>query len=154
MASYPRMIARAALALAALAGPVPTAAAAGPPAQPAALSHCTDFTVVKAGPNAVILVPSIGGNTRAFTCKLESGDRNAGVFVLQVALRECNFRANIEVDGIYGEHTRNAVIQLQSNRHITVDGVYGPQTGKAMNWPVLAADDFSRVLACSGKFPG
>jgi len=59
------------------------------PARPAAIAHCTDYTQEKQAGH-LLLIPSIGANTRRFHCQLGRGDSNPGVFVMQVALTECN----------------------------------------------------------------
>jgi peptidoglycan hydrolase-like protein with peptidoglycan-binding domain len=80
-------------------------------------------------------------------CKLQIGDRGAGVFVLQSALRECHGHTTLAVDGIFGPLTRNAVIWEQARNGFPpadVDGIYGPQTRSVMRFPLFINGVFSR----------
>ena len=55
------------------------------------------------------------------------GDRGQGIKMLQEELKQRGFYSG-EVDGIYGEYTEKAVIQLQMHHNLAVDGMVGSQT--------------------------
>jgi hypothetical protein len=103
---------------------------------------CTDWSQLNHGIYYVQL-PSVGYNTAAIDCVLGYGNVNAGVFVLQNALKTC-YGQNIAVDGVYGSATVNAVENVQAWEGVPVDGVYGPTTRQAMNWP--------RFIRATGAF--
>lgn len=66
-------------------------------------------------------------------CILRFGNQGAGVSALQKALNQCN-NQNVTVDGIFGNQTKTAVINVQRNAGITQDGVYGPDTRDHMTF--------------------
>jgi peptidoglycan hydrolase-like protein with peptidoglycan-binding domain len=39
------------------------------------------------------------------------------------------------IDGVFDEHTENAVKAFQKDNNLTVDGVVGPQTGQKLGGP-------------------
>lgn len=57
-------------------------------------------------------------------------DRKDFVLLLQNALTLRGYP--VEIDGVFGTGTRNAVIRFQSDFHLDVDGEVGPQTWKAL----------------------
>lgn len=61
------------------------------------------------------------------TVILKKGDTGEGVKKLQHWLNEHGYNAGKE-DGIFGEKTREAVIQFQSAEKIVNDGTVNPQT--------------------------
>lgn len=61
---------------------------------------------------------------------LRSGSRGPSVSALQQRLKELG--ATIGVDGIFGNGTRQAVINFQSKNSLTADGVVGPATWRAL----------------------
>lgn len=61
--------------------------------------------------------------TRTF---LRKGDRGPDVFDAQQKLSQKGY--NVHADGIFGNGTRNAVVQFQTDHGLTSDGVIGPQT--------------------------
>jgi TP901 family phage tail tape measure protein len=61
---------------------------------------------------------------------LSSGSRGDTVKKLQSALNTGG--AGLEVDGIFGPKTRQAVINFQTNQGIGIDGVVGPQTWRKL----------------------
>lgn len=84
--------------------------------------------------------PTTANNTKNISCVLGVGSRSTAVTYLQSALRRCYGQA-IAVDGIYGQQTRNAVINVQRFHRITADGVFGPQTNFVMFWPYYHYDN-------------
>lgn len=61
---------------------------------------------------------------------LRSGSRGPSVSALQQRLNELG--ASIAVDGIFGNGTRQAVINFQSKNSLTPDGIVGPATWGAL----------------------
>lgn len=64
---------------------------------------------------------------------LSKGDRGEAVKKLQTALNA--YGCQLEVDGIFGDATYNAVISFQASRNLTIDGVVGAETWGALNKP-------------------
>lgn len=64
------------------------------------------------------------------TSKIRPGYRGAQVKALQAILNSKG--ASIEVDGVYGRATRNALFNFQSSHGIQVDGIVGPNTRAAL----------------------
>jgi peptidoglycan endopeptidase LytE len=60
-----------------------------------------------------------------------AGDRGEAVTELQSALNDHGY--NLNVDGIFGSYTDNAVREFQQNNGIAVDGMVGPETKEALN---------------------
>lgn len=48
------------------------------------------------------------------------------------AVRKIQLRLHIDVDGIFGEHTKNAVKHFQLLHHLVSDGIVGPRTWYAL----------------------
>ncbi|MFD8599860.1 peptidoglycan-binding protein [Kitasatospora sp. NPDC059646] len=67
------------------------------------------------------------------SCIMGYGNQGDGVVALQRALAQCN-NIFIGVDGIYGNETKSAVMQIQRAAGITQDGVYGPNTRNHMGF--------------------
>ncbi|WP_051795340.1 peptidoglycan-binding protein [Streptomyces sp. NRRL S-87] len=61
---------------------------------------------------------------------LEYGDTGPAVRALQCELNRSIRWANLEVDGIFGQKTYNAVVQFQGKdcMDVSVDGIVGPVT--------------------------
>lgn len=78
---------------------------------------------------AIWLEGGAGGSTGA-NPTLRLGDSGAAVTKLQNALIEAGFR--VSTDGAFGEHTKSAVIALQTVRGLDADGVVGPSTWAAL----------------------
>jgi peptidoglycan hydrolase-like protein with peptidoglycan-binding domain len=128
------------------------------PAQ-AAWPTCFDFAThawipANSGVVASWHLPSVVRETRPdgfrgenVNCRLGFGDRGAGVFVLQGALRDCLGHTSLAADGIYGTRTRNAIIWEQARNGFQdsdIDGVYGPKTRAVLRFPLLINGAFSR----------
>jgi peptidoglycan hydrolase-like protein with peptidoglycan-binding domain len=69
-------------------------------------------------------------NRRADTVYLESGSRGDAVAVLQSALVAAGYE--LDVDGIFGSATYEAVREFQNDNDLDVDGVVGPNTWAAL----------------------
>ncbi len=128
-----------AVAAAALAGGGLAINAARPAA--AALPLCNG-TAIAIAQNATtdfgdVVVPIRKGASVASNCQTGSGSAGPWVTALQRHLRNCNGQ-NIDVDGIYGPDTKQAVKNVQSAGHITADGIYGPKTMTVMRWYTVA----------------
>ena len=61
----------------------------------------------------------------------KEGDKGEDVKNIQHWLNDHGFKAGQE-DGIFGEKTREAVIQFQSSKKIVTDGIAGSQTQLTM----------------------
>ncbi len=66
-------------------------------------------------------------------CILERGVTSNGVKTLQITLNQC-YGKGLVVDGVFGNGTYNALLQVQRQAGTTIDGVYGPQTRRAILW--------------------
>jgi peptidoglycan hydrolase-like protein with peptidoglycan-binding domain len=66
---------------------------------------------------------------------------------------------NVEADGIFGENTERAVIQLQTMFGYDVDGIVGPGTTflidqqLGLGWNAQAPDAYERAMRAQGKGP-
>lgn len=58
---------------------------------------------------------------------------NEAVSSLQYTLNAC-YGESLQVDGVFGNGTYNALKRTQSKIGVVADGVYGPQTRDAMSW--------------------
>ena len=58
------------------------------------------------------------------------GDSGDWVSKLQVALFKLGYR--VAVDGVFGEHTKSAVVHFQNGRRLIADGVVGSLTWDAL----------------------
>jgi hypothetical protein len=83
------------------------------------------------GPGPVYLIPI--AHSGSSLCFLAQGDTSPAVVALQHAMRVCYFQA-VAIDGDFGPHTKQALINLQRQLGITADGVYGPQTRRRMKF--------------------
>ena len=71
-----------------------------------------------------------GKSRRRDTVYLERGSRGDAVAVLQSALVAADYE--LEVDGIFGDVTYEAVREFQNDNDLDVDGVVGPDTWAAL----------------------
>lgn len=90
---------------------------------------CTTYTA-RGNSDTLRFVPSTGDGT--LSCYLAKGSTGKGVWALQMALSKCNEHFKLEVDKVFGDVTKAAVIELQRKNNITVDGVYGAETRRVM----------------------
>jgi murein L,D-transpeptidase YcbB/YkuD len=90
-------------------------------------ARCTHLTIFPLSRGRHVNFPTIGTGTGATNCILSYGDHNWGVVALQQWLQFCG-APQVEVDGIYGPVTRDAITWAQATHGIKMDGVYGPQT--------------------------
>lgn len=63
---------------------------------------------------------------------LRVGAKGANVNALQMALASKGFLRKTEIDGIFGNRTRLAVIDFQKKNKLTADGIVGAQTRKGL----------------------
>ena len=61
---------------------------------------------------------------------LRVGDSGEWVSKLQTALLKFGYR--VAVDGVFGEHTKSAVVHFQNGRRLIADGVVGSLTWDAL----------------------
>lgn len=61
---------------------------------------------------------------------VRKGDRNNDVGCLQFMLYQIGY--NLDIDSIFGQNTRNAVLHFQDTRNIKVDGIVGRETWKTI----------------------
>jgi len=104
----------------------------------AAYPACNDsFNVVVKGSStntARIPVYSVAaGSGTTYNCIMERGNSGQGVRTLQTALNAC-YGKGLAVDGVFGNGTYNALLQVQRQVGVSIDGVYGPGTRNAMQW--------------------
>jgi peptidoglycan hydrolase-like protein with peptidoglycan-binding domain len=83
------------------------------------------------------------------------GSQGNLVKALQIALCLLGYYpcANGWIDGIFGEKTRKAVLQFQSDYNITVDGVVGPETIGKLKEALISKgllDDFINQVIAQG----
>ncbi len=65
---------------------------------------------------------------------LREGSQGASVEAVQEKLNQVGYEVNI--DGIFGPGTREALIDFQSGENLTPDGVFGPKTSATLNQAV------------------
>lgn len=75
-------------------------------------------------------IPSTSNNSGNFDCIDGINNTGAAVKQIQTSLNHC-YGQNLQVDGIYGMMTSNAMKVAQGRLGVTQDGVYGPQTRHA-----------------------
>ncbi|MEM0980833.1 MAG: peptidoglycan-binding domain-containing protein [Cyanobacteria bacterium P01_H01_bin.58] len=73
------------------------------------------------------------------TQTLRVGDKGAAVSAAQERLHELGFTT--KVDGVFGESTKQAVIQFQASNNLAQDGIVGPQTARALFGNVAPTGD-------------
>jgi len=99
----------------------------------AALPMCTTVKSIAIGGD-VVEVPSLSNGSTQCTLSVNAYT-SAATVRLQRALRYCNLKAQIAVDGAYGPQTKAAVVAFQRSKGISDDGIYGPVTGHLLRWP-------------------
>ncbi|AQU70089.1 hypothetical protein BBN63_31845 [Streptomyces niveus] len=109
-------------------------ATAGPAAAYAGYCNSTVSGLLHSGWSTP--VPAYKGSV---DCYMEKGAQSSAVSALQRALKYC-YGQNLSVDGIFGNDTRNALINAQSKEKISADGGYGTQTRKALKWYGSSSD--------------
>ena len=67
---------------------------------------------------------------------LRMGSKGADVRTLQLKLNEFGFQ--LDVDGVFGQLTDNAVRDFQKTAQLAVDGIVGAQTWAVLNNPYLS----------------
>ncbi len=88
---------------------------------------------------------------------LKNGSRGDEVTTLQGKLNQLGF--GLDTDGIFGEATHKAIIDLQSMFGYTVDGLVGEGTLGLIDaqigygWDVNAPDAQAKALQAQGKDP-
>lgn len=71
--------------------------------------------------------PSTAGMVSGIGQMLRVGSRGDSVKALQSALNQMGYNAG-NVDGIFGNNTKNAVVRFQRDNGISADGIVGPNT--------------------------
>lgn len=71
-----------------------------------------------------------GSNTKGVGSSLSVGDTGENVEVLQQALKDMGY--DVDVDGVFGTQTQEAVEEFQKSNNLTADGVAGLNTNKAL----------------------
>ncbi len=89
------------------------------------------------GGSAATPAPAGPPTTTEHTIMLSEGSEGRQVRLLQQAL------GGIQVDGVFGPETEEAVQKFQSSRDLTVDGVVGPQTSAALREQTTATATLS-----------
>lgn len=102
----------------------------------AALPACRHLTTFQLGGGFYVQAPTTAAGNGQVDCVLERGDRNWGVVALQQWIHFCG-GPQVEVDGIYGRITEDAIIWTQAANGISVDGDYGPQTRDVLPWSMF-----------------
>ncbi len=74
--------------------------------------------------------------TGSLHCTLARGASGSAVRALQMALKQCNYAPNLDVDGDFGDKTEAALRHAQDKKGVDDDGIYGPITGAALAWMV------------------
>jgi len=113
----------------------------------AAYPYCTSWAnqAKKNNSNEFAQIPISGSN---FNCILERGNNSGAVRILQNHLNRC-YGKGLTTDGVFGNGTYTALLQVQRQIGITADGVYGPGTRGAMNF--FASDlTCNRITAYQG----
>ncbi|MFT5355751.1 MAG: peptidoglycan hydrolase-like protein with peptidoglycan-binding domain [Polyangiales bacterium] len=88
---------------------------------------------------------------------LKNGSRGDDVTVLQGKLNQLGF--GLDADGIFGDGTHKAIVDVQSMFGYTVDGLVGEGTMKLIDaqvgygWNVTAPDAQEKALRAQGKDP-
>ncbi|MFH9348978.1 peptidoglycan-binding protein [Kitasatospora sp. NPDC017646] len=90
--------------------------------------------------SAGLALVTLGGTASANSTAgdISMGDTGVGVKCVQMALNDSNVNAGLKVDGIFGQHTKDAVMQFQRTNNakagwpLDVDGIVGHNTGSAM----------------------
>jgi hypothetical protein len=68
--------------------------------------------------------------TEAISSPLNVGDRGADVAIVQERLAAVGLPVN--VDGVYGQETADAVMAFQEREQLMIDGVVASETGEAL----------------------
>ncbi|MEU4097923.1 peptidoglycan-binding domain-containing protein [Streptomyces sp. NPDC026673] len=123
---------RALLATGTLLGALMGVASAAVPAH-AADGVCTGAASVQNGSTGRHFVYPINVANNTIYCYLQSGHTGPGVRALQKNMNSC-YGKKLELDGIFGSDTRNALRDVQSRIGAAVDGVYGRETLTKMKW--------------------
>jgi len=118
----------------------------------AAYPTCNDYYYVPVKNSTVSAQFPYFSTVRAgssLSCVLETGNTGNGVRALQNTLNRC-YGKGLATDGVFGNGTYNALLQVQRLAGTTVDGVYGPGTRNAIRW--LAGDGVCRPGSQYGGF--
>jgi len=99
--------------------------ATGPAANAAVQGHCNS-TATRSVPGGYMVMPATRWEGSVL-CWMDYGSTGGGVWALQRDLKQC-YGAKIEVDEVFGNGTRNALISAQKKEGITADGLYGEQS--------------------------
>ncbi|GGK67755.1 peptidoglycan-binding domain-containing protein [Streptomyces flaveus] len=86
-------------------------------------------------------LPGYNGNA---DCYMNPGAESKSVAMLQRSLNVCYGRS-LDVDGIFGNATKNALIYAQGKENISADGGYGTQSRKNLKWEYTRGGSFRCV---------
>jgi peptidoglycan hydrolase-like protein with peptidoglycan-binding domain len=98
-----------------------------------ALSAAPTATLASASSSGPATAPAGPPTTSENTIVLSSGSEGRQVELLQRAL------GGVQVDGIFGAETEEAVRRFQASKGLTVDGIVGPLTSAALRGSPLTA---------------
>ncbi|MER5552556.1 peptidoglycan-binding domain-containing protein [Streptomyces sp. NPDC002793] len=76
------------------------------------------------------VLPAHGSN---IDCYLNPGAEGSAVKALQQNLNRCYGRS-LDVDGIFGDNTKNALMYAQGQEKIGKDGMYGKESRTHLKW--------------------
>lgn len=106
---------------------------------------------------ALVTLAGTAGATSSVD-EIAYGDRGAGVRCVQLALNASTVHAGLQLDGIWGKRTEDAVRQFQrtySDLHggkLDVDGIVGHSTGRVME-EVLVHNEHDSAESCWNVLP-
>jgi hypothetical protein len=70
---------------------------------------------------------------------------------LQRRLNQAGADPVLEVDGVFGEHTRGAVIVVQQRHGLVADGIVGPRTWAALGGSPTNRSETSGIVTAGGE---
>lgn len=100
---------------------------------------CDGVVVVQSASGTAEVPGGVTDTESSSECQIvEGGGDDEAVLALQDALVKCNGE-DIDVDGEFGQQTREAVARVEEQNGVEVDGTYDPATRDAMSWPVTSS---------------
>jgi hypothetical protein len=80
------------------------------------------------------------------------GARGPAVEELQHRLNAAGADPTLDVDGMFGEHTRGAVMMFQQSHGLVADGIVGPLTWAALGGSPTSAGEATSTVTTGGAF--